>query len=348
MASTEASPPAAEPTPSSAIKIGTRRSPLALKQTEHLIAELQKAHPGLAFEVVAIKTQGDKDKVSPLPSMGKGLWTNELEAMLAAGEVDMVLHCLKDMPTTIPAGFELGVVMAREDPRDVVVIRSDAAHAAFRELADLPAGSLVGTSSPRRSAQLRRRYPALRFRDYRGNIDTRLSKLDAEGGEFDCIILAAAGLHRMGLHDRISQYLDSSAGVLHAVGQGALGIEVRAGDARMLDVVRAVAHEATSVACHAERAVMRTLEGGCSVPVGVETSWAEDGRRLRLKATVVSLDGTEGVDADDSALVSTAEEAEAFGKKVAHDLVAKGASKILDAINETRLAPPAKTTPATS
>ncbi|KAL8377316.1 hypothetical protein RB595_008145 [Gaeumannomyces hyphopodioides] len=345
MASTEAAPAAPA---SSVIKIGTRRSPLALKQTEHLIAELQKAHPGLTFEVVAIKTQGDKDKVSPLPSMGKGLWTNELEAMLAAGEVDMVLHCLKDMPTTVPAGFELGVIMEREDPRDVVVIRSDAARAGCRCLADLPAGSLVGTSSPRRSAQLRRRHPALRFRDYRGNIDTRLSKLDAEGGEFDCIILAAAGLHRMGLHARVSQYLDSAAGVLHAVGQGALGIEVRAGDARVLAVARAVAHEATSVACHAERAVMRALEGGCSVPVGVETSWGEDGRRLRLKATVVSLDGTEAVDADDSALVSTAEEAEAFGKKVALDLVARGASKILDVINETRLAPPVKTTTASS
>ncbi|KAL8403111.1 hypothetical protein RB594_008392 [Gaeumannomyces avenae] len=344
MASTEAVPA------SPVIKIGTRRSPLALRQTEHLVAELQRAHPGLSFEVVAIKTQGDKDKVSPLPSMGKGLWTNELEAMLAAGEVDMVLHCLKDMPTTVPAGFELGVIMEREDPRDVVVIRSAlVAAAGARSLADLPAGSLVGTSSPRRSAQLRRRHPALRFRDYRGNIDTRLSKLDAEGGEFDCIILAAAGLHRMGLHGRVSQYLDSASGVLHAVGQGALAIEVRAGDERVLGVARAVAHEATSVACHAERAVMRALEGGCSVPVGVETSWGgEGGKRLRLKATVVSLDGTEAVDADDEALVSTAEEAEAFGKKVALDLVARGASKILDVINETRLAPPVKTTTATS
>ncbi|TLS31187.1 hypothetical protein PpBr36_03226 [Pyricularia pennisetigena] len=328
------------------IKIGTRRSPLAIRQVEHTVALLQKAHPDITFEVNAIATQGDKDKVSPLPSMGKGMWTNELEAMLTSGEVDFIVHCLKDMPTTLPDNCELGAVMEREDPRDVVVIKPKHIQAGCKTIADLPKGSLVGTSSPRRSSQLKRWYPELRFRDYRGNIDTRLRKLDAEDGEFDCIILAAAGLHRMDQHSRIAQYLDSTTeggGILHAVGQGALGLEVRKGDEETLKVLQCLVHMPTMKAGWAERTVMRTLEGGCSVPIGVETSWSDEGKTLRLRATVVALDGSEAVDADASAPVSNQEEAEALGKQVSQVLVERGAKKILDVITQTRLAPPVKT-----
>ncbi|KAJ9143743.1 Porphobilinogen deaminase [Pleurostoma richardsiae] len=324
------------------INVGTRRSALALKQVEMVIASLQKVHPHIKFEVHAIATAGDKDKVSPLPSMGKGLWTNELEAKLAAREIDMIVHCVKDMPTTLPAGCVLGCVTEREDPRDVVVFR--AAHGGkYKTLADLPAGAVVGTSSVRRAAQLRRRYPGLAFRDVRGNIDTRLRKVDDEAQGYDCIILAAAGLLRMDLGARIAQYLDSSeegGGILYAVGQGALGIEAREGDETVLGVLKGLQDTESMIRCAAERSVMRTLEGGCSVPIGVETSFVpgEDGvgMVLRLQATVVSLDGKNGVEADMRKEVSSFEAAEVFGKEVAQTLVEKGASKILEVINQAK------------
>lgn len=330
---------------SKVIRIGTRRSALAIRQVENSIEILSKTHPDIKCEIVTIVPQGDRDKVSPLPSMAKGMWTNELEAMLTAGEVDFVVHCLKDMPTTLPDDCELGVITEREDPRDVVVIKPKHVQAGCNTIHQLPKGSLVGTSSPRRSAQLKRWYPELRFRDYRGNIDTRLRKLDAEDGEFDCIILAAAGLHRMNQHSRISQYLDSTTEggpILHAVGQGALGIEVRKGDKEVMKVVECLLHMPTMKAGWAERTVMRTLEGGCSVPIGVESSWSDEGKTLKLRATVVALDGSEAVEADASATVSNQEEAEALGKQVAHALVERGAKKILDVITQTRLAPPVK------
>jgi hydroxymethylbilane synthase len=202
----------------------------------------------------------------------------------------------------------------------------------------------VGTSSVRRTAQLRRRFPGLQFKDIRGNIDTRLKKLDADDNPFDCIILAAAGLLRMGFEGRIAEYLDSymaGGGVLHAVGQGALGIETRNGDERVLRLLKAVEDRDAMLACVAERSVMRALEGGCSVPIGVETSWTKSPDKgnnyLRLRATVVSLDGAEGIDGDDLAEVASLEEAEAFGRKVAQELVDKGAQRILDVINAGRV-----------
>lgn len=332
--------PTAPPAPIT-INVGTRRSALALKQAELVVSALQSAYPGITFAVHGMATAGDRDKTTPLPNLGKGLWTSELEAKLTAGEFDLVVHSLKDMPTTLPAGCALGGVTAREDPRDVVVFRgsSDVQGESKRPrvLADLPPGSVVGTSSVRRAAQLRHRYSGLAFRDIRGNIDTRLKKLDAADSPYDCIVLAAAGLLRMGLGGRIAQYLEwATAGGGHAVGQGAMGIEVREGDERVLSLLRSIEDRPTTLACVAERSVMRALEGGCSVPVGVETSWEGNGK-LRLRATVVSLDGQEAVDGDEVGEVSTLEEADGFGKRVARGLVDKGAQKILDVINANRV-----------
>ncbi|TQN75357.1 Porphobilinogen deaminase [Colletotrichum shisoi] len=324
---------------SGAIHVGTRKSALAMKQTEIVVDGLSKARPDVSFEVHSMQTLGDKDQITALYNFGgKGLWTSELEAKLVAKELDIIVHSLKDMPTTLPDGCTLGCVTKREDPRDVVVFKAGLAEEhGWKGLADLPDGSVIGTSSVRRIAQLKRRYPGLKFADVRGNIETRLRKCDDPEGPFSAIILAAAGLLRMNYGARISQFLDSeNGGTLHAVGQGALGIEARSGDERVLGVLRELEDKPTMLACVAERSVMRTLEGGCSVPIGVETTWVEDGKKLRLKATVVHVDGTHGVDAERTEAVKTAEEADVFGKLVAQDLVDGGAQRILDDVNQVR------------
>ncbi|KAL2176373.1 porphobilinogen deaminase, dipyromethane cofactor binding domain-containing protein [Thermothelomyces heterothallicus CBS 202.75] len=330
--------------PRTTIKVGTRRSALALRQTELVIETLRRAHPHLTFEVHAMATMGDRDKTTPLPALGKGLWTSELEAKLASRELDVVVHSLKDMPTSLPAGCVLGCVTAREDPRDVVVFSKAHQEAGkFKTLKDLPRGAVVGTSSVRRAAQLRSKYPGLVFRDVRGNIETRLRKCDEEG--FDAIILAAAGLLRLNFGERIAQYLDSNTeggGALHAVGQGALGLEVREDDQEMKELLKAVEDTPTMIACFAERSVMRTLEGGCSVPIGVETAWLEEEeagqkkRKLRLRAVVVSLDGSQSVDGEKIEEIDSLAQAEAMGKELAQKLAGMGAQQILDDINKGR------------
>jgi hydroxymethylbilane synthase len=202
----------------------------------------------------------------------------------------------------------------------------------------LPEGAVVGTSSVRRSAQVKRKYPHLKFKDVRGNVGTRLNKLDAEDGEYTCLILAAAGMIRMDLGSRITQFLDSKTpggGLLHAVGQGALAIEIREEDEKTLNVLNELIDQNSTLAGTAERSLMRTLEGGCSVPIGVETTWIEKGKLL-MKAIVVSLDGTESVEAERSGEVLNVKDAGEFGWELAQDLVKKGASKILEAINLNR------------
>lgn len=269
------------------------------------------------------------------------MWTSQLEEKLVTKDLDILVHSLKDMPTSLPEGCVLGCAFQREDPRDVLVIKKDlVAEHGWKTLADLPSGSVVGTSSLRRIAQLARRYPGLKFKDHRGNIDTRLKKLN-EDPELTAIILAAAGLQRMNFNDHISQYLDyDGAGILHAVGQGAIGVECREDDKRVTDLLKKLEDPRLNMACIAERSVMRTLEGGCSVPIGVETAWVDD--KLRIRSTVVSVDGTEAVDSEMSEAVSSSEAADEFGKRVALDLVNKGAGMILDAINKER--PMAETT----
>ncbi|ROV87896.1 hypothetical protein VMCG_10283 [Cytospora schulzeri] len=346
MATTEA--PAAPPLSSgTTIRVGTRRSALALKQVEIVVAALSQTHPHIKFETVTVSVMGDRDKTTPLPNLGKGLWTSELEAMLTSSppELDMIVHSLKDMPTSLPEGCVLGCVTKREDPRDVVVFR--AGHGdKYKKLADLPAGAVVGTSSIRRAAQLRSKYPGLVFKDVRGNIDTRVRKCDDESLGYDAIILAAAGLLRTGVGHRIGQYLESTSeggGMLHAVGQGALGIETRAGDATTLGLLKPVLDTETMLATEAERSIMRTLEGGCSVPIGVESHWVPGkdgvGMELNLKSVVVSLDGSDEAVVEITEEVADLKAADALGKKAAQILVERGASRILGAINETRPEP---------
>lgn len=225
--------------------------------------------------------------------------------------------------------------MKREDKRDVLVMKKGLS---AKGLSDLPPGSVVGTSSIRRTAQLARQYPHLKVMNMRGNIGTRLSKLDAEDSPFSCMILAAAGLLRLELGDRITQYLDSkNGGMLYAVGQGALGIEVRKGDQVMHEMLSKVGDLDTTLACLAERSLLRTLEGGCSAPLGVETEWVQgpgEARKLRMKSIVVSVDGTEVAEAEVEDAVDSSQAAESFGVTVAQALVANGAGSILEAIKQ--------------
>lgn len=265
----------------------------------------------------------------------------------------------EDMPTQLPDNLHLGAILEREDPRDALIISPRLPKETT--LASLPQGATIGTSSVRRAAQLRRLFPHLQFADLRGNVGTRLAKLDVEDSPYSAIVLAAAGLKRMGLDNRICQYLSSAGGnMLHAVGQGALAIEIRKGDEAVQGLLDKIRCERTTRACSAERALLRALEGGCSVPIGVETSWrggkglavgaqpAKDydsqgqaieepepdlnDQELVLKALVVSVDGKESVEHEAVRKVRSAEEAEAMGREVAQILVEKGAAKILEKI----------------
>ncbi|KAI1076121.1 porphobilinogen deaminase [Whalleya microplaca] len=349
--STQATHPVITPSASQpsqpTVRVGTRKSALALKQADYVVTALRQLHPTVNFEIKGMHSQADKDKITALYKFGgKGLWTNELEAELVAGDLDLIVHSLKDMPTGLPAGCVLACVTPREDPRDVVVVKAGLRDR-YRALADLPPGAVVGTSSVRRMAQIRRRYPHLRFQDMRGNIDTRLKKLDAEDGEYAVLILAAAGLLRMGQRDRIAQFLEAATaggGMLHAVGQGGLGIEARADDAKTLELLKPLEDVDAMLACEAERSVMRTLEGGCSIPIGVETQWEGD-NKLRLAATVVNVEGTEAADAEKVEEIKTREEAVEFGKRVAQQLRDNGAQKILDVLNAEREAAKATAEP---
>lgn len=328
------------PAPSAnVIRVGTRKSPLAMAQAYLVVDALKAALPSHTFPIDSMTTTGDRDQNTALYNFGgKGLWTSQLEEKLVRHEVDIVVHSLKDMPTELPEGLVLGCVTKREDPRDTLVVKPAlAAKHGWKTLADLPAGSVVGTSSIRRIAQLARRYPQLRFKDHRGNINTRLQKLD-DDDELTAIILAAAGLQRMDFGGRISQFLEhDGAGILHAVGQGALGVECRAGDERVLAALEKLKDSKTTLACLAERSLMRSLEGGCSVPIGVETKWLDDGK-LGLRATVVSVKGDQAVDAYIAEELTTEEQADALGKRIADELVAGGADEILNAINAGKAA----------
>lgn len=327
----------AEKTSKTTIHIGTRRSLLALKQTDIVQKALQKACPEFEYEIHAMSTMGDKNQVTALHDFGaKSLWTHELEAGLMEKKLDLIVHSLKDMPTQLPSGCVIGCIMSREDPRDAVIMKKGLD---YKTIADLPKGAIVGTSSVRRIAQLKKAYPHLEFRNVRGNLGTRLGKLDSDDGEdYSCLILAAAGIVRLDLGDRISQLLDSKTpggGVLYAVGQGALGVEIREGDEQVTNLLKGLIDENAWLACTAERSLMRTLEGGCSVPIGVETEWLEKGKLL-MKAIVVSLDGTESVETQRLDEVLTTKDADEFGWKLAEDLVEKGAGKILENINLNR------------
>ncbi|KAM0433302.1 hypothetical protein ACHAPT_004178 [Fusarium lateritium] len=318
------------------LRIGTRRSILAMVQAEGIRDSLQKIAPDRSFEIEALKTLGDKDKSTALYSFGaKNLWTTELEEKLTSGELDVVVHCLKDMPTKLPDTCDLTAIPLRDDPRDALVVK---AGLPYNSLKTLPEGAVVGTSSVRRSAQLRRLYPHLRFANLRGNVDTRLAKVDDPESEYTCMIMSAAGLQRVGLQNRITQYLGSKdGGIFHAVGQGALGLEIRKGDTKTLELLNQLVDQKSTLACLAERALLRTLEGGCTVPIGVETEWVDESQLLlRMRAIVVSLDGSQSVQDSIDATVQNEDEATALGQELAARLVKGGASEILKEITANR------------
>ncbi|MBF2026783.1 MAG: hydroxymethylbilane synthase [Oscillatoriales cyanobacterium C42_A2020_001] len=319
---------AASPTISTSnrtIRIGSRKSQLALVQTYWVKDQLQKAFPDRTFEVHTMSTQGDKILDVALAKIGdKGLFTKELEVGMLNGDIDFAVHSLKDLPTRLPEGLMLGCVTERENPADALVVH---ANHKDKQLDTLPAGAVIGTSSLRRLAQLRHYFPHLSFKDVRGNLNTRLAKLDA--GEYDALILAAAGLQRLDMADRIHQVIPAEIS-LHAVGQGALGIECRSDDGEILTLLKALEHLPTAYRCYAERAFLRELEGGCQVPIGVNT--VLEGDVLTLTGIVASLDGKQVVK---DTITGDATEAAQLGTQLAQRMRSQGAQTILDEILAT-------------
>ena len=315
MTSTVTSPPRI-------IRIGSRKSQLALVQTYWIQGKLQEAFPDRQFEVQTMSTHGDKILDVALSKIGdKGLFTKELEVGMLNNEIDFAVHSLKDLPTRLPDGLVLGVVTERENPADALVVHQKHQD---KQIETLPAGSVIGTSSLRRLAQLRHHFPHLSFKDVRGNLNTRLQKLD--DGEYDALILAVAGLERLKMSDRIHQKLPPEIS-LHAVGQGALGIECRADDTEVLELLKAIEHQPTAQRCYAERAFLRELEGGCQVPIGVDTQL--EGTTLTLTGIVASVDGKRLVK---DTVTGEATNAEGLGIELAQKLRQQGAQEILDEI----------------
>lgn len=278
------------------IRVGSRKSELALIQTKYVIGRLQKLNPGRKFEIHTMSTMGDRVLNISLPKIGeKSLFTRDLEEALRTGSVDFVVHSLKDLPTSLPAGMAIGAVLEREDPRDALVLNKKYAG---KTLKTLPEGSIIGTSSLRRTAQLSRCYPHLKVCDIRGNLNTRLAKLDDEDSKFAGIILAHAGLLRMGWHDRVSQILDPTD-LLYAVGQGALAVESRSNDPETLDMLKELCCLQTQCRILAERSFLKTLGGGCSAPVAVETTLKRKADSspwdIEITGAVWSLDGVSEV-----------------------------------------------------
>lgn len=308
--------------PPRTIRIGSRKSQLALVQTYWVQEQLQKHFPDRQFEVQTMSTQGDKILDVALSKIGdKGLFTKELELGMINNEIDLAVHSLKDLPTRLPEGLVLGAVTERENPADALVVH---AKHQDKQIDTLPEGAVIGTSSLRRLAQLRYHFPHLAFKDIRGNLNTRLAKLDA--GEYDALILAAAGLKRLDMSDRIHQILPSDLS-LHAVGQGALGIECREDDAEVLELLKALEHIPTAQRCYAERAFLRELEGGCQVPIGVNTIL--EGEQLTLTGIVASVDGQKLVK---DTVKGNAAEAEQLGNELAQRMRQQGAQEILQEI----------------
>ena len=306
------------------LKIASRRSKLAMVQTLWVKDQLERNIPNLEVTIEAMATQGDKILDVALAKIGdKGLFTKELEAQMLVGHADIAVHSLKDLPTNLPNGLRLGCITKREDPADALVVNKKNK---FYKLETLPEGSIVGTSSLRRLAQLRNKYPHLVFKDIRGNVITRIEKLDA--GEFDCIILAAAGLKRLGFESRIHQIIPNEIS-LHAVGQGALGIECKSDDKKVLEIINVLEDKPTSQRCLAERAFLRELEGGCQVPIGVNSKIHNE--QLCLTGMVASLDGERLIK---DQVTGNINDPELVGVELAKRLKLQGADKILSEIFE--------------
>ena len=301
------------------LKIATRQSPLALWQANYVKDRLQQQYPDLTVELVPMVTKGDVILDSPLAKIGgKGLFVKELENALLNKEADIAVHSMKDVPMQFPEGLGLAVICQREDPRDAFVSHS------YRTFAELPQGAVVGTSSLRRQCQLKALRPDLDIRSLRGNVGTRLSKLD--NGDYDAIILASAGLIRLGLADRIASFIDVEQS-LPAAGQGAVGIECRTDDMQVQALLAPLADAETTYCVRAERAMNNHLQGGCQVPIGGYAVLQQG--QLYLRALVGDIDGSCIIRAEGKSAV---ENAEVLGVQIAEQLLAQGADKILQAI----------------
>ncbi len=298
------------------LRIGTRRSPLAMWQASYVRDALLTDHPNIEIELVGISTQGDKTLDVPLSSKGgKGLFLKELQQALLDGQIDLAVHSMKDVTVTLPAGLHIVAICEREDPRDALV------SARYADLSAFPAGAIVGTCSLRRQCLLRFRYPDLSVMDLRGNVNTRLRRLDV--GEFDGIILAAAGLKRLDMEDRIRQVIPTDL-MLPAVGQGALGIECREEDDHTNRLLMPLDHKLTRMRVTAERAVNERLDGGCHVPLAAYAEVIGDG--LRIRGVVGRPDGTNVLTGEAQGTLHQAEE---LGQQLADDLLERGAGQVL-------------------
>ncbi|KJG35794.1 porphobilinogen deaminase [Photobacterium angustum] len=299
------------------IRIATRKSPLAMWQAEFVKAELEQAHPGIIVELIPMITKGDIILDTPLAKVGgKGLFVKELEVAMLEGRADIAVHSMKDVPVEFPEGLGLVTICEREDPRDAFVSNK------YNNIDELPQGAIVGTSSLRRQCQLRAQRPDLIVNDLRGNVNTRLRKMDE--GQYDAIILACAGLKRLKMEDRIRSEIAPEVS-LPAVGQGAVGIECRLDDTRVRQLLAALSDQATTTRVLCERAMNNYLQGGCQVPIG---SYAElEGDQIWLRALVGEPDGSKIVRAE---IRGPIEQAEQLGETLAEQLLNDGARDILD------------------
>lgn len=299
------------------VRVGTRASALARLQTDIVLAQLRPLHPDLDFQVVTITTHGDANATAPLAGMGLGVFVKEIEQQLLSGELDMAVHSLKDMPTLLPEGLVLAALLSREDPRDVLV------NVYGCPLEQLPQGARIGTSSPRRQAQLLNRRPDLQVTPIRGNVETRLRK--AGGEECEGAVLAAAGLLRLGLGERITEYL-SPQRFVPPPGQGILAVETRAGDDRMVGILKTIDHASTRYAATAERAFLERLGGGCQVPVGAYAQ--SDGDLMNLTVFLGTPDGSQSFQAKVRGLTRSPHQLAADAHLA---LVERGGGRLLEA-----------------
>jgi hydroxymethylbilane synthase len=303
------------------LRIATRSSPLALWQAEEVSRRLKSLYPDLDVQLVTLTTKGDRILDAPLAKVGgKGLFVKELEVGILAGEADIAVHSMKDVPVEFPEGLELSLIMQREDPRDAFVSNK------YQSLSELPDGALVGTSSLRRQTQIRERYPELKIDWLRGNVNTRLRKLD--DGEFDAIILAAAGLKRLGFEQRIRSCLEPEES-LPAIGQGAIGIEARSDDEAVRQLIAPLADADTTLRVQAERAMNETLNGGCQVPLAGYA--VLEGDQLYLRGLVGEPDGSVVLRSE---IRGASSDAVSLGVKLAEDLISQGAGEILARLHE--------------
>lgn len=303
------------------VRIATRKSLLALWQAEYVKAELEKHHPGINVELVKMTSRGDVILDTPLAKVGgKGLFVKELETAMLEDRADIAVHSMKDVPMAFPDGLGLATICPRETPTDAFVSNN------YKTLAELPAGSIVGTSSLRREAQLREKRPDLKIQWLRGNVQTRLGKLD--NGDYDAIILASAGLIRLELEERIAEELDTGFS-LPAGGQGAVGIECRTDDTEMQELLKPLHHQETAWRVLAERAMNRRLEGGCQVPIGCYATLNEDHSEMHLRGLVGRPDGSRVLRDE---ITGKPEDGEQMGIELAERLLAAGADEILKAV----------------